>query len=127
MIEGSQLGLLTVGTVERDTSKFPLTTPLSYRSHGETRWCHCKCGQSVIYPTSLLEKGNIKSCGCLKLQRAENRRKSLERSSMRKHLRDVIKELQVDLKKAQFFGRVGEAEALGSQLRDLFSKLASLS
>ncbi len=124
--ETAKIHMLTVGAVERDVNKFPLTTPLSYRSHGETRWCLCECGKSCIYPTSLLEKGNIKSCGCLKAARAANRLARVGNFTARKKLKAQASELVKDLRKAEFAKRWGEYEAIGSHLREVYTELEKL-
>lgn len=49
--------------------------------YGRTAWlCECECGKSLVVTANALRRGNTKSCGCLRVDRAGASRRTHGRS-----------------------------------------------
>ena len=123
---GSIMGRLTLEEICHDRTKIPVHTPQSYRNMGELRWATCQCGAKVVYPTVLLEKGDIKSCGCLKREKAERKKAETEIRDLRRPLRERMKQLQYELAIAKLYNRQSEVTRIGGEIRSLATELAHL-
>lgn len=54
------------------------------RQQGQLLWrCKCVCGQIVVVPSSPLRNGKTRSCGCLRTEMLQNRRKYEERACVK--------------------------------------------
>ena len=62
--------------VDLTNQKFGRLTAIKYL--GASKWlCKCDCGNEHIVLSELLQKGNVKSCGCINKDRKANRKKQI--------------------------------------------------
>lgn len=119
IIEGVQIGDLTIGEVIHNKSLIPPTTKDSYLRMGEVRMCQCSCGAEVVYPSILLAKGSIKSCGCKKAAAMARRQAMRDAVERKRFLKKFIQQAVIDLKLGNFASEADLVTAIKNSKREL--------
>lgn len=123
VVETAKYERLTFGPPVQDILTVPPETPLSYLYGQRLIWCQCSCGKRVVYPLKFLEKGCIKSCGCLKAEKAKNRAARLSFRADRVRLTAELKQSKAAILRAQLTGQYHMVKELERNQAEIARKL----
>lgn len=88
-----KIGILTVGDLVSNVKSHPLydQTPPSYLAQWRLYECYCECGNVKLISENALQKGEIKSCGCVRLKKRQEAWEKRQQARDKKNKKSEIK------------------------------------